>query len=374
MTTETAPRTPATAAGTRGGLSIRRISKIYGELRAVDAVDLSVSQGEFLTLLGPSGSGKTTVLMMIAGFVQPSSGEILLDGRPITNLLPERRNFGMVFQGYALFPHLTVAENVAFPLRARRVPREEIATRVRDALAQVQLERFTDRLPRQLSGGQQQRVALARAMVFSPELMLLDEPLSALDKRLRSDLQGELKQLHRRLGRTFINVTHDQEEALAMSDRIAIMRDGRVVQLGRPHDLYERPATRFVADFLGKSNFISGTVETSDRTGFRYSAGGTSFQQVAAEPPPKGSAVLLALRPEKMAIHAGRPANGVNAVAAEIVSLSYAGSALHLVLRSAELGELMLTTPTWRAETSPEPGLSVWLSWAPDAATIVAED
>ena len=373
MTTVATERTATPATGARG-LSIRRISKIYGDLRAVDAVDLEVAQGEFLTLLGPSGSGKTTLLMMIAGFAQPSAGEILLDGRPITNLLPERRNFGMVFQGYALFPHLSVADNVAFPLRARGVPRDEIATRVRDALAQVQLERFIDRMPRQLSGGQQQRVALARAMVFSPELLLLDEPLSALDKRLRSDLQGELKQLHRRLGRTFINVTHDQEEALAMSDRIAIMRDGRVVQLGRPHDLYERPATRFVADFLGKSNFLAGEVESSDPAGFRYMAGGASFVQAGAASQPKGGAVLLALRPEKMGIHASRPVQADNAVRAEIVSLSYAGSALHLVLKAAGLGELTLTTPTWRAQTSPEPGASVWLSWSADAATLVAED
>ncbi len=356
-------------------LVISGISKLYGATRAVDAVDLSVPRGEFLTLLGPSGSGKTTLLMMIAGFVAPDEGDIRLDGRRITELPPERRNFGMVFQGYALFPHLTVAENVAFPLRTRRTPAAEIETRVRDTLALVQLQGFADRLPRQLSGGQQQRVALARAVIFSPDLLLLDEPLSALDKRLRSDLQAELKQLHRKVGKTFINVTHDQEEALTMSDRIAIMRDGRVVQIGTPAGLYEQPATRFVADFLGKSNFIRATVDRRSGDAFGYSLGGRTFTQTdASAKAAAGQPVLMALRPEKIAVHREPPQGEPNVVAGEIVSASYTGASFHFHIQTAEMGTVMLTTATWRASVSPEPGTKVWLSWPADAAIVVADD
>ncbi len=238
-------------------ITLENVSKHYGSVRAIDDVSLAVAPGEFITLLGPSGSGKTTVLMAIAGFVTPTRGTIRLDGMPITEKPPESRNFGVVFQGYALFPHMSVAENVAYPLRVRRTAKAEISRRVKAALDLVQLGPLADRMPPQLSGGQQQRVALARALVFQPQVLLLDEPMSALDKKLRAELQLELRDLHRRLGATFINVTHDQEEAIIMSDRIAIMRDGKVIQLGAPKELYERPATRFVADFLGKSNFLS---------------------------------------------------------------------------------------------------------------------
>src|SRR5882757_10190181 len=242
-------------------LSLDRVSKHYGTVAALNDVSLSVARGEFLTLLGPSGSGKTTMLMAIAGFVAPTSGRILLNGQPIQHLPPDKRNFGMVFQGYALFPHLTVARNIAFPLEVRGTPKSEIDRKVGDALGLVQLGALADRLPRQLSGGQQQRVALARALVFAPHLLLLDEPLSALDRKLRADMQIELKAFHRKVGLTFIYVTHDQEEALSMSDRVAILRDGKLLQLGAPNELYERPATRFVAEFLGRSNFLAGKVE-----------------------------------------------------------------------------------------------------------------
>ena len=225
-------------------LVLRNLSKHYGRLAAVDDVSLSIPRGQFLTLLGPSGSGKTTLLMVIAGFVEPSAGEVVLDDRPITHVPPEKRNFGMVFQGYALFPHLTVLDNVAFPLRVRGIAKAEIGERVRTALDLVRLAHLRDRLPRQLSGGQQQRVALARALVFAPHVLLLDEPLSALDKKLRAELQWELKALHRRVGTTFIYVTHDQDEALSMSDQIAIIREGRLIQTGAPRSLYERPRTK----------------------------------------------------------------------------------------------------------------------------------
>ncbi len=356
-------------------LTTRKVTKTYGSSHAVDAVDLTVQSGEFLTLLGPSGSGKTTLLMMIAGFVQPTSGDILLGGSPITNLLPERRNFGMVFQGYALFPHLSVADNVAFPLKARGISRSESEGRVRKALAQVQLDRLADRLPRQLSGGQQQRVALARAVVFSPDLLLLDEPLSALDKRLRNDLQEELKQLHREVGKTFINVTHDQEEALTMSDRIAIMRDGAVVQVGSPKALYDRPASRFVADFLGKSNFLNCTVTGIDKDVIRCTLGGRDFFQAASDDAPAiGNSTLLALRPERIDVHATMPEGRHNCLAGEVRSVSYTGVNFHVVVRTAEAGDIMLTTSTWRAEVAPEIGNRLWVSWSADAAVAVAED
>ena len=365
---------PALQAENTETLRIQRISKLYGDLHAVDAVDLTVPKGEFITLLGPSGSGKTTLLMMIAGFVVPSAGDIFLGTRRITDILPERRNFGMVFQGYALFPHLTVAENIGFPLRARRHSKPEIEARVRQVLALVRLERFADRRPSQLSGGQQQRVALARAIVFSPDLLLLDEPLSALDKRLRSDLQAELRQLHRQVGKTFINVTHDQEEALTMSDRVAIMRDGKVVQVGAPGELYERPATRFVADFLGKSNFLRAEAEEQNGVEFRYRLGGRSFLQASAAPIEKGKPVLMALRPEKITLHAARPDNQPNVLAGEILSTSYTGASFHLVIRTAEAGEIMLTAASWRAEITPTAGDKVWIAWPADAAIIVADD
>ena len=255
-------------------LEANGISKRYGAVSALADVSLRVGGGRFVTLLGPSGSGKTTLLMAIAGFVQPDSGSLLLDGAPITHLPPEKRNFGMVFQGYALFPHLSVADNVAFPLQIRRVGRAEVAARVKAALDLVQLAPLAGRMPRQLSGGQQQRVALARALVFRPSLLLLDEPLSALDKTLRLSMQEELRDLHGRVGLSFVFVTHDQGEALALSDEVAILRGGRLVQAGSPADLYERPANRFVAGFLGRSNFWSGRVAAQDAAGFTYMAGG----------------------------------------------------------------------------------------------------
>ncbi len=355
-------------------LSIRNVSKRYGAVAAVDDVSLTVGSGEFLTLLGPSGSGKTTILMIVAGFTEPSSGSLAVDSREITNLPPEKRNFGMVFQGYALFPHLTVAENVAFPLTVRRRPRSEIEDRVRSALDLVQLRQLAERTPKQLSGGQQQRVALARALVFSPDLLLLDEPLSALDKKLRAELQWELKLLHQRLGKTFIYVTHDQEEALSMSDRIAILRGGRLIQLGQPAELYERPATAFVADFLGKSNFIAAIVEGNHADHFTYRIGDARFAQLRdGMLPAAGEHIMLALRPEKMSVTT-MPAPQGNSVSGEIVASSYLGTSLHLRVRTGEIGEMMVTVPAWRLAIPPESGRLVWLSWDRDASVVVRPD
>ncbi|WP_309228568.1 ABC transporter ATP-binding protein [Roseomonas sp. KE2513] len=350
-------------------LSLQGISRRYGDFVAVAEASLEVGSGRFLTLLGPSGSGKTTILMMIAGFVEPSAGRVLLDGRDITAVPPERREFGMVFQGYALFPHMTVAENVAFPLRVRRLGRAEREARVRATLDLVQLDRFADRRPAQLSGGQQQRVALARALVFDPALLLLDEPLSALDKKLRAELQDELKALHRRVGRTFINVTHDQEEALSLSDEIAILNEGRLVQVGAPRELYERPATRFVAGFLGRSNFIEGEAER-DAGGIVLRRGGTRVLGVGAARPGRA---LLSLRPEKIAVLPEGAAEE-NVVEGRIAAWSYLGTEFSITVGTADLGVLKVQVPSWRIPLMPAEGMAVRLGWPRAAAVAVAED
>src|SRR5687767_2754599 len=241
------------------------VQKTYdGESLVVKNLDLNIRAGEFVTLLGPSGSGKTTTLMMLAGFEIPTAGEIYVDEDPIASVPPYRRNIGMVFQNYALFPHMTVGENIAFPLQMRRMSRAEITRQTTAVLQLVGLPGYEGRYPRQLSGGQQQRVAVARALVFNPRVLLMDEPLGALDKQLREHLQLEIKALHDQLGVTIIYVTHDQEEALVMSDRIAVMNDGRIEQCGPPTELYDEPSTRFVATFIGESNFIDGRVISSD--------------------------------------------------------------------------------------------------------------
>src|SRR5215813_3667788 len=235
-----------------------------GGTNAVDDVSLDVGRGEFVTLLGPSGSGKTTTLLMIAGFESPTSGVIELDGHDLVRSKPYERNIGMVFQNYALFPHMTAAKNVVFPLKMRRFPRRDIEARAQRMLELVGLRRFADRYPRELSGGQQQRVALARGLVFNPDVLLLDEPLGALDKNLREQMQVEIKRIHREVGITMVYVTHDHTEAMTMSDRVAVFRDGRIEQLGSPLAVYDRPANRFVAEFIGDSNFFAGRADRSE--------------------------------------------------------------------------------------------------------------
>jgi putative spermidine/putrescine transport system ATP-binding protein len=247
-------------------VQFRGVQKTYdGDTLVVRSLDLDIRRGEFLSLLGPSGSGKTTCLMMLAGFESPTAGEILLDGKPITRTPPHKRNFGMVFQNYALFPHMTVADNVAYPLTVRKMPKGEIAQRVRKALASVQLTHRDSAYPSQLSGGQQQRVALARALVFEPQLVLMDEPLGALDKQLREQMQYEIKRIHAQSGLTIVYVTHDQDEAMTMSDRIAVFNNGRIQQLAAPSDLYETPDNAFVGRFIGESISTSEGSNTSAR-------------------------------------------------------------------------------------------------------------
>ena len=357
-------------------LTLRGLTKHYGNVTAVDDVSLQVERGEFITLLGPSGSGKTTILMVVAGFVAPTAGVVLLDGRDITPLPPEQRDFGMVFQGYALFPHMSVAENIGFPLRVRGLSRADRDDKIRAALDLVQLGGLADRLPKQLSGGQQQRVALARALVFDPNLLLLDEPLSALDKKLRAELQEELKALHRRVGRTFVNVTHDQEEALSLSDRIAILNHGKLVQEGAPDALYERPRTRFVADFLGKSNFLVGTVRELGADRMVVGIGATRIVQALANRasrPASGTPALLSLRPEKLALLAdGETAD--NLVTGTIAAWSYLGAGYFLRVATDDLGEIRVALPAWRAPIAPREGMAVRIGWSADAAVPVIED
>ena len=277
-------------------VEVNGVTKRYGETAALDGVTLDFADGSFCSLLGPSGSGKTTLLRAIAGFIEPDSGEITIGGVSVENIPVRRRGIGMVFQNYALFPHMTVFDNVAFGLAVRGTPAAEIAGRVRDMLALVRLAGFEERKPRQLSGGQQQRVALARALVTKPKVLLLDEPLGALDRRLREEMQIELRQIQRSVGITTIFVTHDQEEALTLSDRIAIIDQGRVVQVGAPNDVYERPETAFAARFLGDANFMEGVAGADGMVAT------TAFGPVrTADPLPNaGAPVMLAVRPEKM--------------------------------------------------------------------------
>jgi putative spermidine/putrescine transport system ATP-binding protein len=323
-----------------GGLSVRGLVKRYGAIEAVAGIDLDIQRGEFLTLLGPSGSGKTTLLMMIAGFQEASEGDILLDGKSIVATPAEKRNFGMVFQGYALFPHMSVADNIGYALSVRKRPRSEIEARVAEMVELVQLKGMEKRLPGQLSGGQQQRVALARALVFSPPVLLLDEPLGALDRKLRIEVQEQLKDLHRRVGTTFIYVTHDQEEALSMSDRVVIMQAGRIEQVGTPEELYTCPKTKFAASFLGKSNFLH-------RDG-----------------------KMLAIRPERIDI---LERGAVSArLSGTIHSLSYFGPVLKYQVETAEHGFLEVDVDAWRCGKTIALGAAVDLGWS-DAAEVTVK-
>jgi putative spermidine/putrescine transport system ATP-binding protein len=287
-------------------VSFRGVQKSYdGEALIVKDLNLDIRKGEFLTLLGPSGSGKTTSLMMLAGFETPTAGEILLDGRAINHVPPHKRDIGMVFQNYALFPHMTVAENLAFPLTVRGMNKTDVTERVKRSLSMVQLDSFRNRYPAQLSGGQQQRVALARALVFEPQLVLMDEPLGALDKQLREHMQMEIKHIHQRLGVTVVYVTHDQGEALTMSDRVAVFHQGEIQQIAPPRDLYEAPSNTFVAQFIGENNRLAG--ELVSRNGERCTvrtARGMQVEALAVNVGAPGAPVSLSIRPERVCINA----------------------------------------------------------------------
>jgi len=305
---------------------LENVSKSFDRVEAVKDVSVDIPRGQFFSLLGPSGCGKTTTLRLVAGFEHPSAGAIYIRGAAVTRVPPYRRDYSMVFQNFALFPHLTVAENVAFGLRMRRVPGPERARRAREALAMVKLEGLAERYPRQLSGGQQQRVALARALVVQPAVLLLDEPLGALDKKLREEMQVELRELQHRLGTTTLFVTHDQEEALTMSDRIAIMRDGVIEQIGQPREVYERPRTEFVASFLGVSNFFDGRITAAANGSATVDLG--FGQAVLSHRGTVGEAVRFAVRPEKVRL--GQISTG--GFAAQVREIVYRGVTTHIYL------------------------------------------
>jgi spermidine/putrescine ABC transporter ATP-binding subunit len=321
-----------------GAIELQQVTKRYGEDRVVERVTLDIRPREFFSLLGPSGSGKTTTLMMIAGFASVDEGSILVDGGDIVGTPPQRRGFGMVFQNYAIFPHMNVFENVAFPLRARRLAQDEINSRVGWALGLVRLEPFADRFARQLSGGQQQRVAIARAIVFHPRVVLMDEPLGALDKNLRYDMQVEIKEIQRRLGMTVVYVTHDQEEAMNMSDRIAIMNRGRIEQVGVPSEIYERPANIFIGRFLGEANLIEGEIErVAEGVATLRAIDNLDLRARAPEGLERGQSASLFVRPERIAIAAAEaPASAaLNRVVGHVRRISFLGNIVRYVIEVA---------------------------------------
>ena len=327
-------------------VELKGVTKRFGDVIAADNLNVEIERGEFFSLLGPSGCGKTTTLRLVAGFEQPTKGEILINNINVGNKRPYERNVNTVFQSYALFPHLTVAGNIRFGLERKKIPKDQMGKLVEEALDLVQLKRMGDRFPHQLSGGQQQRVALARALVLRPEVLLLDEPLGALDLKLRKAMQIELKSLQERIGITFIYVTHDQEEALTMSDRIAVMERGRLAQVGTPEEIYERPRTRFVADFIGESNFFSGAITTQDENHLSLKTeGGLTM----ALPPDQGFSVgrkvQFSVRPEKIRVDPeSATSDWENQFVGKIINKIYLGDSSHYVI-----------------ELSPEENITVFL-------------
>lgn len=341
------------------------VSKSFGTVKAVRSCDLTVDDGSFVAILGPSGCGKTTLLRMLGGFLRPDSGRILLGRKDITHLPPFRRNLGFVFQSYALFPHLSIAENLAFGLKMRDLDSGTINTRVAHYLDLVKLGAARDRYPDQLSGGQQQRVALARALAIEPDVLLLDEPLSALDRKLREEMQSELKLMQRKVGVTTLLVTHDQEEALTVADRVVVMSDGRVEQVGSPEEIYETPRTRFVAGFVGVSNIIDGWLQS--RGVFRSHAGPVfNIESAAALPDAPGT---ICIRPEKISLHDSRPANRPNVFEGRVVDTVYQGQQTRLAL---EVSGLALTATVANGRHLHNRQTSIYVEIEPRYAQILA--
>ncbi len=351
-------------------VELRKVTKCYGGNRVLDNFSLGVEQGEFLTLLGPSGSGKTTILRLIAGFEHLDAGEILLEGRSAASLPPYRRNVNTVFQHYALFPHLNVFRNVAFGLEERKLKPEEIRRKVQAMLDLVDLPGKEERLPNQLSGGEKQRVALARALVLEPSVLLLDEPLGAVDQKLRRQMQLELKRLQQKLGITFIFVTHDQEEALVMSDRVAVIHHGRLEQVGSSEEVYERPQTKFVAEFMGFENFLDAVSLGREGEGWRFQlAGGEVIYSAAAFEGAESAAASLSIRPERLRISNGAPdPTARNLLRGIIVESLYEGGTRRSVIELPSGGRLVVREPSHKDASSAGtrvPGASVCVSWDP---------
>ncbi len=350
---------------------LRDVSKRFGDVRAVSDLNLSIGEGEFLSFLGPSGCGKTTALRMLAGFERPTAGDVILDGEVVNSVEPHHRPVNMVFQHYALFPHMTVAQNIGYGLRQRRprLPRAEIVEKVRKTLTIVQLDSFENRKIWEMSGGQQQRVALARAIVNEPKLLLLDEPMAALDRKLRKDMQIELQDLQRQLGITFVLVTHDQEEALSMSDRICVMREGRIVQFGSPQELYDRPNSRYVADFVGTSNFFNGILtDDKDTLATVRLDNGMPMQGRPSGDLAKGQIVCMSIRPEQMKLH--RAGDGLSV---EVQNRIFLGEHTEYLVKHETLGNFLVLSPR-QYEQAGGPfnaGDRALVSWEPSAALIL---
>jgi putative spermidine/putrescine transport system ATP-binding protein len=364
------PDEQLTGSGRKLKLSVRSATKVHGNVVALDNATFDLFEGEFLTLLGPSGSGKTTLLMLVAGLSEPTAGEIWIDGKLATYAPPHLRDLGMVFQNYALFPHLTVRENVAFPLRMRGISHEEIDDQVMRALRTVQLEHTADRRPRNLSGGQQQRIALARCFVYRPSIILMDEPLGALDRKLRDRMQVEITQLHRELGITVLYVTHDQDEAMAMSDRICLMNEGKIEQVGEPEELYFRPQSIFVADFIGDSNLIEVTVESNALDGSCRVAGPDGVHLISARSDRcgVGAKACLIVRPERIRIlgPSDAAANSLRGITREVL---FVGSQYKYCVELANGARIWGKQPSSDGGPRPMPEQKLVVGW--DAADCV---
>ena len=354
-------------------VTLDSVSKFYGSVAAVSNVSLEVKEGEFLVLLGPSGCGKTTSLRLVAGFVLPTDGQVRIGGKDVTGLPPRKRNTGMVFQNYSLFPNMTVAENIGFGLRERRVDKQTIHRRVGELLELIRLPGIEERYSEELSGGQQQRVALARALAYTPSVLLMDEPLGALDRKLREALQTELHRIQRELGITTIFVTHDQEEAMSLSDRIAVMSDGRIEQIGSPEDLYATPKTAFVADFIGKTNFMTGQVtEKADGRCTVIVEGKASITARADAALRVGQAVSVATRPEAMLLVRDSLGAEANRLPAKVEWLRYLGNIARYFVRTP-WGKVLLIEATG-GEALFAAGDEVWVVWQPEASLVFPEE
>ena len=354
-------------------VELRQVSKRYGGDTAIESINLGIIEGEFFSILGPSGCGKTTTLRLIAGFEQPSAGQVLIQGQEMSRTPAHRRSVNTVFQSYALFDHMTVWNNIAFGLRIKRLGRSQLQQRVTDALRLVKMEAFAKRYPRQLSGGQKQRVALARALINRPAVMLLDEPLGALDLKLRKQMQVELSNLHRQLGITFVMVTHDQEEALSLSDRIAVMRDGYVEQVGTPSEIYDFPKTPFVADFIGDTNLLQGNVDFSDNRLLRVKTQGglTVLAKRSQQVPPDTQRVVVSVRPEKIHLSQDAPRHEGNCYSGYVKHMMYLGTHLHCVVQ-LQTGDCLTVMQPNRAEHQLVADTSVYISWQPDDCLALA--